>query len=354
MPTSDVPGPAKNDSSQSVIEPPIVGGSANAVGSSLVQRWPETSCVFADSASLLIALAGLSALLFCLAGLLAIAMFLLNELNVPTSPFVLVLFIIQTLLLPPLSSFSFTVTTGMFWFGGILTRFALVLMAVAPAYAVFCWLLYALDEGPDSVFGDVFVVLFACLMGAAAIAVLVQMWTPWSLVHDIDLDKPPPTGIRALAELTVLVAVGLAVMSVWDLKAYFEGLVLIGGISVLATVATIGAQVGYLGETKWRWLAFALALMGSLGTSLFLNGFAVFEEYGRAAGAFISFAGIWLGLSLYGWLIVLAMTWVQLRWLKFCGWRCLVKRRGAAAAIPDTELDETNAAVLPGTPHPLD
>lgn len=301
--------------------------------------------VLDDQKSLYFGVIGLGVFACILAAILPVGIGLLNNLfNIGRPPFVLMAIISQTLFLPPVIGFSFAAVTPMFWYGPVFFRFIMALVAVLPSCVVFYFLMFLVEGSPPRDFLIGFcVVMFVSLVGIAAVALTFQLWTRWTLTHRGDENEIlPPTGIRSLIELTVIVAIGSAVLSSVDLKDYVQGIVIVAGVAVLVGLAVIITYITFLGDRKNSRIAIAIPALVIFLAAASFNGFMAYTEFGRSASAIADSLGYVFLVSLYGSILLCVLIWLLLRWIRSCGWRCVARNRNI---LPELEVE---------TGHPLE
>ena len=248
------------------LEPPVV---------SLTAADPNIADWTAPSVLPLVAILGLVFLASFFAGLMVLEIWIVNEVQIRPRPFIVFSMVIQTMLIPPMICYSFLVATIMFWYGSITLRFLGAFSAVFPCVTVFCVMFYWLDNPPRDFVSDVAICLFACLLSSAAVALLYQMWTRWSLTHDRNNTDLPPTGIRSIIELTVICAVAAAFFSGAEIGDVAMGIAFFSIWGLLATLAVIRIQISFLQDADRDWLGItvgcAFVFLVCLGVNYFLR-----------------------------------------------------------------------------------
>ena len=300
---------------------------------------------FTSIQSVVFGLAGLTALLTSFAAMFVLVVFALSESDFFEDPFVLLMLVVQSVYWPPFVSFAFTVTTCIFRCGRIAVRCALAFLLCLPAYALLCCGLMYLDADAD-VWRDVFVTMFPSIVAIAATVLFTQALSGCSLSVRNKNEAIRRQGIGGLIELTMLAAVSLATLMIWDLMDYVEAILLMAAILVPACLATLAVQIAYLGQPKSTW-TLKIGFLACVSISvLVLNAFSVHENFGQGFSSVIDHWWTILLLTLFGILLVMLVTWLQLAWLRFCGWTCVNWRELAIQRDCDDELSKV--------PHPLD
>jgi hypothetical protein len=228
---------------------------------------------------------------------------------------------------PPMVSFSFAAVAPMFWYGSVILRFVMATAAVVPGcIGFYLALMYVENMRSDHEFWHGFMmVMFTCLMAIATVALTVQMWSRWTLSHARFDDEALPTlGIRSLIELTAIAAIGCAVFVSNDFGDYLEVMLLFAGVGSLAAAAIISTLIAYFRAGDRSRVAALVGFVFAFGAALVMNGFFAVQEYGWDV---ISAEMILIGFtSIYGAAVTCGVMWLCLRWLRFCGWRCLNRK----------------------------
>jgi hypothetical protein len=167
--------------------------------------------------------------------------------------------------------------------------------------------------------------MFTSLLATAAIAVAIQLWSPWTMSHRrVDNRALPRMGTRSMIELTAIAAAGCAVFVTVDVGDYFEGILLFGAIGLISAIAIAAALIVYFRAGSYPRATLIIGLTSAFAAAFLLNAFFAAEEYGwdvlTIEILLIS------GVSLYGAAVNIAVMWLCLRWLRFCGWRCIHRR----------------------------
>lgn len=249
-------------------------------------------------------------------------------LNSGRPTFIVQTILFHTFLFPAAISFSFATVTPMFWYGSILLRFAIATLMVLPGCFMFC--LSAWGTGDFLPHDDDFWRGFACVMfahflTAATIALTIQMWSPWALSHARPRDPPLPTlGTRSMMELTVIAAVGFACIVSIDAAEYIEGILFFVVVGAVSSLAVISLLIAFLREKHRNYGAAVIsAALAFLGACLFTGLMAV-VEFGWQS-LFYDCLTV-AAASIYGAVLICAVMWLCLWWLRSCGWVCIHRR----------------------------
>ncbi len=266
-------------------------------------------------------LAGLSALTVMFGFLFPILMEAISSvMNRGTPVYWKMMVILQSLFFPPIITFSFTAVVPMFWYGSLLIRFALASLVVLPG--CFAFLIgFQLVEN-ENIWYDFAVVMFSCFLAIAAVAVTVQLWTPWTLSHRRLTDQPlPPTGLRSMIELTGLAAIGFAAFVTSDTSEYLVGILFFAALGALAAGAILFVLIALLRESHHNKYAAVISFAFAFATAFVVNGFFAAMEYGWEVLTYeILLVGV---VSLYGAIVISGLMWLSLWWLRQCGWSCV-------------------------------
>jgi hypothetical protein len=284
-------------------------------------KWPDRS--LAPTTSFVMGLAGLSAMLFILGTL---APMLTGELNwaMKTSDnYVVFTMLDQTMIYPAIMVFTFVAVTPMFWYGSVLLRFVLAAILIVPA--CFGFLSQSDRFDPPSGFPLIFTaVACATFLTIGAIAVLVQMWSHWTLSHSRQIDSPlAPTGTRSIMELTVVTAVGcFAFLSVDTSDSdVVETLLLFMALGFCTAVAVIGMLIAFLRPGRRNFFAASISALFAFGGSFIYSGMHAFKAFGW--GELPNMLLPMVVASVYGTAVFGGVMCICIWWLRVCGWVCL-------------------------------
>jgi hypothetical protein len=282
-------------------------------------RWPDRS--LAPTTSFVMGLAGLSAMLFVLGTL---APMLTGELNwaMETSDnYVIFTMLDQTMIYPAIIVFAFVAVTPMFWYGSVLLRFVLAAILIVPACFGFLSQSDRLD--PPGGFPLMFTTVgFATFLTIGAVAVLVQMWSHWTLSHSRQIDAPlAPTGTRSIMELTVVTAVGCFAFLSVDASDFVEMLLLFMALGLCTAVAVLGMLIAFLRPGRRNFFAASISALFAFGGSFIYSGMHAFNAFGW--GKLPSMLLPMVGASIYGAAVFGVVMCICVWWLRACGWVCL-------------------------------
>ena len=285
--------------------------------------------------SLIIGVSGLALLTIALAAMASIGSGIAQSVLQGLSGHVSVMLTVQTLFIPPLVGFAFSIVVPMFWYGPIWLRFLMAIASVMPACSLFLMLLQWIEPGAvEEGFGIVFaMVMFTGFVVTAGVAVTVQLWSWWTITHSrIGNDPLPATGIRSIIELTAFAAAGFTVFLSADVSEFVEGMMFFGVVGFLMSLIVIGAMASYFRTGKYFHFASFFVLLFSLGVMAFANVFLAIDEYGE---------DFWTGhlpsiviSTLYGVGLILLSMWCCLRWLLLTGWWCVNRNHTEQYYLP--------------------
>ncbi|MFN3193184.1 MAG: hypothetical protein ACE361_21920 [Aureliella sp.] len=280
-----------------------------------------------DSVWSILAVFGLALLTFLAAIGMSLAMEVIDEWNIRPRPFVRFSFIVQSIFYPPVVCFCFTTTTLLFWYGPITLRFIAACCAVLPAVVGFCAFMDFFDNGPTaSLWGDVCVVMIAMLLSSTMVALMIQLWTRWTLTHSKSQHFAPPTGIQSIIELTVIGAIASLAFTIVDLGYYWIGIAFFAAFGAGGTIAVLCSQIAYLRHEQNATWPYFIGILPAFACCYGVNSFFAAMEFG--GGVATAFTGwYYIGpLAVYGTLVVSALVGLQLYLLRKCGWRCIDRR----------------------------
>jgi hypothetical protein len=240
--------------------------------------------------------------------------------------------VFQTLLFPAAISFSFATVTPMFWYGSIVFRFALAALMVLPGCFAFYLAASWTGEFPRGEFWLGFMaVMFVYFLTAGSVALTIQMWSPWALSHARHRDSPLPTlGTRSMMELTVIAAVGFAVIVSIDTGELMEALLFFAALGFMSSLAVISLLIAFLRQGHQNRQAAIISGGFAFGSAFLLTGFLAVMEFGWDS---ILFNFIMVSaISVYGAVLICGVMWLCLWWLRSCGWLCVNRKEQGRAS----------------------
>lgn len=234
--------------------------------------------------------------------------------------------VFHTLLFPATISFSFATVTPMFWYGSIVFRFALAALMVLPGciafYVAASW---TGELGGGNFWPGFMAVMFVYFLTAGSVALTIQMWSPWALSHARHRDSPLPTlGTRSMMELTVIAAVGFAVIVSIDTSEFMEGLLFFAALGLLSSLAVISLLIAFLRQDHKNHRAAVISAGFAFGSAFLLTGFLAVMEFGWDSILFHFF--LVSAISVYGAVLICGVMWLCLWWLRSCGWLCVNRK----------------------------
>ncbi len=218
------------------------------------------------SVSFVLGLAGLNVILVIFASLSPIAIYYTEDMVSRSNGFFMMLAYVQTIIFPPIISFSFATVTPMFWYGSVLLRFATGFLMVVPGCVAFYTLFLLIDNGaPDDFWFQLSGVMFTQFLVAGTVALVVQMWSPWTLTHQRDQQTPlPPLGTLAILELTGVAAIGCAVFMTEGMGEIWQGILFFAAMGAVSSLAVITVLIAFLREDRRNLISAVLALVASI------------------------------------------------------------------------------------------
>lgn len=266
---------------------------------------------------------GLNVILVVFAGLAPLLLEMMESLISRPDGFFATMVFVQVAMFPPIISFSFATVTPMFWYGSVLLRFLVGMLMVVPGCVVF-FLFMTLTDGtpPDDFWFGFGGVMFTQFLVAGTVALVVQMWSPWTLTHARSDQAPlPPLGLLAMMELTGVAAIGCAVFMVEGFGDIVEGILFFAAMGAFSSLAVIAVLIACLRERgRNRWSA-AIAFLACFAMAWLMCGlFAVMEfswDSLASNSLYIS------ATALVGAIVIAAVMWICVSWLRFCGWQCV-------------------------------
>jgi hypothetical protein len=268
-------------------------------------------------------LTGLNVILVVFAALAPLSMEMMETFVSRPDGFFAMMTFVQVVMFPPIISFSFATVTPMFWYGSVLLRFLVGMLMVVPGCVIFFFLMTLVEGPPPNDFWFAFAgVMFTQFLVAGTVALLVQMWSPWTLTHARSDQGPlPPLGLLAMMELTGIAAIGCAVFMFKGFGDIIMGILFFAAMGAISSLAVIAILIAFLREQgRNRWSA-AIAFLACFAMAWLMCGFFAVMEFSWDSLApnslFVS------ATALIGTTVIAAVMWLCVTWLRFCGWRCV-------------------------------
>lgn len=288
--------------------------------------------------SFILGLAGLNVILLVVGCATPIAMHLTQDFVNRSNGYFFMMAFIQTIILPPIISFSFATVTPMFWYGSVLLRFGVGILLVIPGCLAFYTLINLIDGSPPNDFWFTFSgVMFTQFLTAGTVALVIQMWSPWTLTHLRDESgRLPPLGTRAMLELTGVAAIGCAFFMTDGTDAILEGILFFAGMGGVSSLAVIAVLIAFLRDDRRNLAVAAMAFAASFSMAALLCGFFAIQEFGWSSisGNLLTFTAT----ATYGATVIAGVMWMCVRWLRFCGWRCINRNHEKTLPRPVPQL----------------
>lgn len=320
--------PYAADPKQSTELPPehLLAG-AGPVNATRMFDWPHTPMQSRIGGWL-----GQGVLLWIFAAMIPISIEIIESFSIlSSSGYVATSLITQTVGLPVLTSFAFFVVFAMLWHRSILMRFAIASIGSLIALACFCSLIVVTGEGNQGIsriLDDIFPVLFVHFLASTLVGLGVQLFTPWTLIEKgTDRRAVAPTGMRWMIELTAVSALCCPVLVNLDLNENLAGIFILGGMSVGGSFIALSVIRTKLSLRKLAPWTKVVSLALSLAYTLFFNGMMAIEQYKNSIK--IQDALMILVISIYGAVIVMAVSFVHIRVAKACGWTLIARGKEA-------------------------
>jgi hypothetical protein len=230
--------------------------------------------------------------------------------------------VIQTIGFPAIVGFSFATVTPMFWYGPVLIRFATGILMVMPGSIAF----YAVANHLDRSTGDIWLafasVMFTQFVVAGAVALVIQMWSPWTLIHRRGDHSPlPQLGTRAILELTGVAAIGCAMFMGVEVGSNLEGNLFFAGMGLLSSFAVIAVLIAFLRDFRRNLISALVAFAASFAMAGMMCGFLAISEFGY--DSITRYFASFVMATTYGAVVIAGVMWLCVNWLRICGWRCV-------------------------------
>jgi hypothetical protein len=278
------------------------------------RKWPDRQ--LSPTTSFVMGLAGLSGMLLFFGSAAPLLAGALYEGMDASNYYIAFTMFELTIILPAIIVFAFVAVTPMFWYGSVLLRFTLAAILMLPGCFVF------LDGFRSQTSRLNPIVALATFLIIAAVAVLIQMWSRWTLSHSRQIDaRLAPTGTRSIMELTVVTAIGCFSLLGGDTSDYLDEMLVSMGIGFCTAVAVIAVLVAFLRPGRRNLFAASIAALFAFAGSFILSGTRAFAAFGW--GQLPSMLPSLIALSFYGLILFFTIMWLCIGWLRVCGWICL-------------------------------
>ncbi|QDT11223.1 hypothetical protein K239x_32170 [Planctomycetes bacterium K23_9] len=276
-----------------------------------------------DRASVGLGLAGLGVLLFCLSVAIPLGIELVEDVFSGRPAFWVMGGVAMLVIFPAGSVGSFSIAAAMFWHVPLVIRYAVAIALFVPSVVGFTISL-AMVETVDwaDIVPSVAVLFSSVFVCAATVGILAQLCTPWTLAHlRTTSEQLPRLGIQTLIQLTTIVAITFAFVSVLKSEVPIEATLAFGGVSALGAVMGIVACVAYLRDAPVGRKGVIASCVTAFAMSFAFVACLATVEFGWQSVVYQ--AHVTLPLSLFGAAIIGAFTSACVYWLRQCGWRCV-------------------------------
>ena len=228
----------------------------------------------------------------------------------------------QLAMYPTLIALTFAIVTPVFWYGSIIARFSLAALMIVPGYLTFLFTAMQVLHVEDDFWLTFTAAILAMFLAIAAVPVLVQMSSHWTLSHSRPTDKSyNPTGTRTIMELTVVTALTCAVLMSLNTSEFAETILLYAALGALSSAMVISMLVAFLRPERRNLYAAALSVLFAFGTSFVYSGMHAFEAFGWSE--LPSVIALIIIASVLGTVAYICFVWVFIWWLRNCGWACI-------------------------------
>lgn len=131
-----------------------------------------------------------------------------------------------------------------------------------------------------------------------------------------------------MMELTVIAAVGFAVMVSIDIGEFMEALLFFAALGFMSSLAVISLLIAFLRQDHHNHQAAVISGGFAFGSAFLLTGFLAVMEFGWDS---ILFHFILVSaISVYGAVLICGVMWLCLWWLRSCGWHCVNRKEQPA------------------------
>lgn len=285
-------------------------------------HWPNHS--LSPLTSLWLGLIGLSAMLLVAATLAPMLAALLRAAVNPEDHFVVFTLLHQTAVLPAMVGFTFVIVATMFWCGSVAAKFPLAfLLAVPGGCAALGFATPVKHLGLSG--SQLAIITVAIYLLIATVAVVLQMWSRWTLSHSRPVDSlRDPTSTRAIMELTTVAALGCTLLMSMNMSDIVEPLLLFAALAVLLTFAALAMIIAVLRVDRRNLFAASLALLFAFSSSAVYSSAIAFDVFGwsKLPRLIVPI----LGSAAYGTMVICGVFWIAVMWMRGCGWICLSRQ----------------------------
>ncbi len=234
---------------------------------------------------------------------------------------------VMALYLPSLNAATFIVTAVMLWHVSLIQRFIVAISIYSLGAS--SWLIVMIGVYDlitlDDFLDDLGLVLPVLFISSATVGILFQLFTPWTLTHwRVAGNELPRLGIRNLIELTTIVAVSFAFISILNFDVTTE---MMTGIAVLAVYGALGSLAGICSSMVFlrNDRASTRGLITNLAAACVFSFVVVVSFYAMDSGWNVAMDRtlVTIALTIFGALIICVINAMCVYWLRRCGWRCV-------------------------------
>lgn len=274
--------------------------------------------------SVAVGLMGLGLLLLFFTGLVPLEIEVIEKSDLfDDNVFWKICIVFMVIAFPALTVAAFAVAVVMFWHVSMIIRFAVaVAMFLPAATALILGAAFFQGSWSDDLVPSVCALFCAVFVAAASVGIVFQMCTPWTLTHLRAADQAlPRLGTRTLFELTTIIALTCAFVTVLDSDIPVIGLVTFGAVAAIGAVAGICSCMAFLRENSISKGGLIVALSFAFVMAYVFITFVASAEFGWRNA--LMQVLIVVPLAIFGTAIIAGLMAVCLVWLRRCGWRCV-------------------------------
>lgn len=243
-------------------------------------------------------------------------------------PFATAILLIDFMIFPITTVMTFSIVIAFFWHGPLWRRVLVSMSIVVPGIMVFLGLSKMVMEfGVQEFVINVSAAFFGVFVGASATTILVEMFSPFTLMagHHVDQKKFAPTSLRAFFELTIFCAIIFVAVSIFS-----DGDLLIVTFvaaiwSTLLAISAIASVIAFLNDDQPSRAALIIAGIGCALPSFFMTGANAMGGFGWAINV-VNFVSVAM-FSLIGVAIQAAFLAVGIRIVRSQGCVCVNRRK---------------------------